>query len=99
MLAIAMALVAEPTLILMDEPTAGLAPMVAEEILALVQDIAEKGVSVMLIEQNVKAALRISDRAYILAEGRTQIDGSPQELMDGQVVAEIYLGGRRLKTS
>lgn len=99
MLAIAMALVAEPTLILMDEPTAGLAPMVAEEILALVQDIAEKGVSVMLIEQNVKAALRISDRAYILAEGRNQIDGSPQELMDGQVVAEIYLGGRRLKTS
>ena len=99
MLAIAMALVAEPTLILMDEPTAGLAPMVAEEILALVQDIAEKGVSVMLIEQNVKAALRISDRAYILAEGRNQIDGSPQELMDGQVVAEINLGGRRLKTS
>ena len=99
MLAIAMALVAEPTLILMDEPTAGLAPMVAEEILALVQDIAEKGVSVMLVEQNVKAALRISDRAYILAEGRNQIEGSPQELMEGQVVAEIYLGGRRHKTS
>jgi len=58
-----------------------------------------RDVSVMLIEQNVKAALRISDRAYILAEGRNQIDGSPQELMDGQVVAEIYLGGRRLKTS
>ena len=99
MLAIAMALVAEPTLILMDEPTAGLAPKVAEEILALVQDIAEKGVSIIFVEQNVKAALRISNRTYILAEGRNQIDGSTQELMEGQVIKEIYLGGRRLETS
>lgn len=99
MLAIAMALVAEPTLILMDEPTAGLAPKVAEEILALVQDIAEKGVSIIFVEQNVKAALRISNRTYILAEGRNQIDGPTQELMEGQVIKEIYLGGRRLETS
>ncbi len=98
MLAIAMALVAEPTLILMDEPTAGLAPKVAEEILSLVQDIAEKGVSVIFVEQNVKAALHISNRTYILAEGRNQIDGSTQELMEGQVIKEIYLGDRRIET-
>lgn len=98
MLAIAMALVAEPKLILMDEPTAGLAPKVAEEILSLVQDIAEKGVSVIFVEQNVKAALRISNRTYILAEGRNQIDGSTQELMEGQVIKEIYLGDRRIET-
>ena len=98
MLAIAMALVAEPKLILMDEPTAGLAPMVAEEILSLVQDIAEKGVSVIFVEQNVKAALSISNRTYVLAEGRNQIDGSTQELMEGQVIKEIYLGDRRIET-
>jgi len=99
MLAIAMALVAEPKLILMDEPTAGLAPKVAEEILSLVQDIAEKGVSVIFVEQNVKAALSISNRTYVLAEGRNQIDGSTQELMEGQVIKEIYLGDRRIETS
>ena len=98
MLAIAMALVAEPKLILMDEPTAGLAPKVAEEILSLVQDIAEKGVSVIFVEQNVKAALRISNRTYVLAEGRNQIDGSTQELMEGQLIKEIYLGDRRIET-
>jgi len=98
MLAIAMALVAEPKLILMDEPTAGLAPKVAEEILSLVQDIAEKGVSVIFVEQNVKAALSISNRTYVLAEGRNQIDGSTQELMEGQVIKEIYLGDRRIET-
>ena len=98
MLAIAMALVAEPKLILMDEPTAGLAPKVAEEILSLDQDIAEKGVSVIFVEQNVKAALSISNRTYVLAEGRNQIDGSTQELMEGQVIKEIYLGDRRIET-
>ncbi len=98
MLAIAMALVAEPKLILMDEPTAGLAPKVAEDLLSLVQDIAEKGVSVIFVEQNVKAALSISNRTYVLAEGRNQIDGSTQELMEGQVIKEIYLGDRRIET-
>lgn len=98
MLAIAMALVIEPTLLLMDEPTAGLSPKIAEKILVLIQDIAAKGVSIILVEQNVKAALRISDRTYLLAEGQNQIDGPAQELMEGGLVAEIYFGKRRLKT-
>ncbi len=95
MLAIAMALVVGPTLILMDEPTAGLSPKIAGEILVLAQDIAREGVSVLLVEQNVKAALRISDRTYILAEGQNQLDGPSQELVENQVVAEIYLGKKR----
>lgn len=98
MLAISMALVSDPKIILFDEPTAGLAPMVAVEILSLIKEIAAKGVSIILVEQNVKAAMGISNRTYILAEGRNQIDDFSQELMKGKLVADIYLGGRRLKS-
>ncbi len=99
MLAIAMALVAEPTLVLMDEPTAGLSPKVAQEVLALIRSIAAGGVSVLLVEQNAKAALRISDRAYVLAEGRKQHEGAAADLLDDPLVGEIYLGMRRTVTS
>jgi len=99
MLAIAMALVADPKVVLMDEPTAGLSPKIAEEILLLIKHIVSKGVSVVLVEQNVRAAMNISDRTYILAEGQNQIDGISGELMKSEVVADIYLGGRRFKTS
>ena len=94
LLALAMALVVEPTLVLMDEPTAGLSPKAAAEVLALVRDIAARGASVLLVEQNARAALRISDRAYILADGRNQLDGQAQALLDDPAVADIYLGGR-----
>jgi len=95
MLAIAMALVAEPTLVLMDEPTAGLSPRAAQEVLALIRSIAAEGVSVLLVEQNAKAALRISDRAYVLAEGRNQLQGAAVDLLNDPLVGEIYLGVRR----
>jgi len=95
MLAIAMALVAEPTLVLMDEPTAGLSPRAAQEVLALIRSIAAEGVSVLLVEQNAKAALRISDRAYVLAEGRNQLQGAAADLLNDPLVGEIYLGVRR----
>lgn len=95
MLAIAMALVAEPTLILMDEPTAGLSPKIAQEVLKLIRTIAARGVSILLVEQNAKAALRISDRAYVLAEGRKQHDGVAADLLNDPLVGEIYLGMRR----
>lgn len=99
MLAIAMALVADPKVVLMDEPTAGLSPKIAEEILVLIKHIVDKGVSIILVEQNVRAAMRMSDRTYILAEGQNQIDGISSELMKSDVVADIYLGGRRFKAS
>lgn len=94
-LAIAMALIAEPDLILMDEPTAGLSPKAAEDVAAIIQSIAKRGVAILLVEQNAKLALRFSDRAYILADGRNQHEGAARALLDDPVVGEIYLGGKR----
>ncbi len=99
MLAIAMALVAKPKIILMDEPTAGLSPKIAGEILKLIQQIVASDVSIILVEQNVKAAMQISDRTYILAEGQNQVDGISRELLKGKLIADIYLGSRRFETS
>ena len=94
LLAIAMALAAEPALVLMDEPTAGLSPRASGEVLALVRETAERGVSVLLVEQNAKAALGVSDRAYVLADGRNQTDADAHRLLEDPAVADIYLGGR-----
>ncbi len=94
-LAIAMALATDPKLILMDEPSAGLSPKAAEEVLEHARALTQRGVSILLVEQNVKQALRLADHCYILAEGRNQIDGPAAELQNNGVVAEIYLGSRR----
>ncbi|MDA4846172.1 ABC transporter ATP-binding protein [Hoeflea poritis] len=94
-LAIAMALIAEPRIILMDEPTAGLSPKASQDVLELIGKIAGDGVSVLLVEQNARMALGISDRAYILADGQNQMDGPAGDILDDPAVAEIYLGGRR----
>ncbi len=94
-LAIAMALIAEPQIILMDEPTAGLSPIASQEVLSMIREIAAGGVSVLLVEQNAKMALGISDRAYILADGQNQHEGPAGDMLDDPVVAEIYLGGKR----
>jgi len=94
-LAIAMALIAEPRLILMDEPTAGLSPKAAEDVVSVIRAIAAKGVAILLVEQNARLALGNSNRAYILADGRNQLDGPARNLLDDPVVGEIYLGGKR----
>ena len=96
-LAIAMALAAEPRLILMDEPSAGLSPKAANEVLEHARTLTAEGVSILLVEQNVNQAMRLSDYCYILAEGRNQIDGPTNDLLNDNVVGEIYLGGRRVK--
>ena len=98
-LAIAMALAAEPRLILMDEPSAGLSPKAAQEVLEHARTLAASGVSILLVEQNVNQAMRLSDHCYILAEGRNQIDGPADDLLNDKVVGEIYLGGRRVKSA
>lgn len=98
-LAIAMALAAEPRLILMDEPSAGLSPKAAQEVLEHARTLAASGVSILLVEQNVNQAMRLSDHCYILAEGRNQIDGRADDLLNDKVVGEIYLGGRRVKSA
>lgn len=95
-LAIAMALATKPRLILMDEPSAGLSPKAAQEVLEHVRTLTQDGVSILLVEQNVNQALRLADHCYILAEGRNQIDGPAQDLVNNKVVGEIYLGARRV---
>jgi branched-chain amino acid transport system ATP-binding protein len=96
-LAVAMALATQPRLILMDEPSAGLSPKAAQEVLELAQGLTESGATILLVEQNVNQALRLADYCYILAEGRNQIDGNAADLLGNSVVADIYLGGKRLR--
>jgi len=95
-LAVAMALATGPRLILMDEPSAGLSPKAAQEVLEQARALTETGVSILLVEQNVNQALRFSDHCYILAEGRNQLDGPARDLLGDKTVGEIYLGGRRV---
>lgn len=99
MLAVAMALANRPRVILLDEPTAGLSPKIAAEVLALVRGLTAQGVTVLLVEQNVKQALRVADHCYVLAEGRNQVDGPAAEIAADPVVGEIYLGGKRVAAS
>ncbi|MFT4728134.1 MAG: neutral amino acid transport system ATP-binding protein [Granulosicoccus sp.] len=94
-LAISMALVASPNLLLLDEPSAGLSPKAAQEVLGMLRSISRTRVAILMVEQNVKAALAVSDRAYILAEGRNQYEGVASELLNDPVLGQIYLGARR----
>ena len=95
MLAIARALMTDPTLLMLDEPTAGLAPRMVEEVFRHLRALAEVGIAVLMVEQNAKAALRVSDRGYVLAEGRNRFGGPARALLDEPQVAEAFLGGRR----
>ncbi len=94
MLAIARALMTEPTLLMLDEPTAGLAPRVVEDVFGRLRRLAESGIAVLMVEQNAKAALRESDRGYVLAEGENRVTGPARALLDDPGVAEAFLGGR-----
>ena len=96
MLAIARALMTEPTLLMLDEPTAGLAPLVVEEVFRQLRGLAQSGIAVLMVEQNAKAALRVSDRGYVLTEGRNRFAGAAPALLDDPAVAEAFLGGRPL---
>ena len=95
-LAVAMALAIDPQVILMDEPSAGLSPKAAQEVLEYTNALTEQGKTILLVEQNVKQALRLADHCYILADGQNQVDGPAQELLNDPVVGQIYLGGKRV---
>ena len=95
-LAVAMALAINPSVILMDEPSAGLSPKAAQEVLEYTRALTEQGVTILLVEQNVKQALRMADHCYILADGRNQVDGAADDLLSDPVVGQIYLGGKRV---
>ncbi len=95
-LAVAMALANNPSIIMMDEPSAGLSPKATEEVLQQAKDLTKDGVSILLVEQNVKQALKLADHCYILAEGTNQLNGKAADLLNDPVVGEIYMGGKRL---
>ena len=92
-LAVARALLNQPRLIMLDEPTAGLSPIAAEELFSAIRALAESDVALLMVEQNARAALRISDRAYILTEGINRIDGDAASLLEDDEIGEIFLGG------
>jgi len=99
MLAVARALIVEPKLLVLDEPSAGLSPKLVSMVFAMLSDIRRAGMTILLVEQNAKAALAIGDRAYVLVEGRQAHEGVAAELWNDPVVAELYLGQRAHQSS
>ncbi len=93
MLAMGRALMSKPRLLLLDEPSMGLAPIFIEEIFSIIQEIKEQGTTVLLIEQNAKMALSIADRGYVLETGKIVLEGTGQELLASDEVRKAYLGG------
>jgi branched-chain amino acid transport system ATP-binding protein len=92
MLAIACGLMAEPKLLLLDEPSSGLSPILVNEIGQIVYDINQGGTTILLVEQNAKLALDLADRCYVLETGNIVLSGKAKELMDSQEVKKAYLG-------
>ncbi|MGI8726859.1 MAG: ABC transporter ATP-binding protein [Solirubrobacterales bacterium] len=93
MVAMAMALMPEPRLLLIDEPSAGLAPAFVDVIFEKLIEINEAGVTILMVEQNAKRALAMSDRGYVLDLGRSRFEGPGKELISDPKVADLYLGG------
>lgn len=92
MLALARALVGQPKALLLDEPSTGLAPLLVTEVLQKIQQLKSSGLAILLAEQNVQGALRISDRAYVMKTGRVALDGPAAELMKSEEINQAYLG-------
>ena len=93
MLAMGRALMSKPHIVLMDEPSMGLAPILVQEIFRIIKEINATGVTVFLVEQNAKMALSISDRAYVMETGNIVLSGSGKELSESEEVQKAYLGG------
>lgn len=93
MLAIARALMARPQLLMMDEPSLGLAPKLVNEVFSIIQSMKEEGKTILLVEQNARKALQCADRGYVMETGEIVMEGSAQALLDSQRVKEAYLGG------
>ncbi len=93
MLAVGRALITGPKVIMLDEPTAGLAPKVVGDVFSDLRRLADSGVAVLIVEQNARAALRSSDRGYVLVEGRNRLHGTAASLLDDPAVGRAFLGG------
>lgn len=93
MLALGRGLMAKPKLLLLDEPSLGLAPLLVREIFRVAGELREHGTTILLVEQNARAALQLADRGYVLETGRVVLEGTSEELLDDERVQEAYLGG------
>jgi len=95
MVAIGRALMLQPRLMLLDEPSAGLSPLLVSHVFDRIREVRSLGVTILIVEQNAKAALAVSDRGTVLAEGRARISGPAQDLLTDPEVGALYLGARR----
>ena len=95
MLAVGRALMSRPKLMMMDEPSLGLAPLVVQDIFSIIKEINRQGVTILLIEQNANMALRIADRGYVLETGQISMTGTGLELLNDESVKAAYLGTKK----
>ncbi len=95
MLAVGRALMSRPKLLMLDEPSLGLAPLIVQQIFSIIQDINKTGVTILLIEQNANMALKIADLAYVIETGHIVLKGSGEELLQNETVREAYLGKKK----
>jgi len=93
MLAISRAMMGRPELLLLDEPSMGLAPLIVREIFSVIKQLNESGTTILLVEQNAKAALNVADHAFVIETGEIVLEGLARDLMDNPKVKEAYLGG------
>ena len=93
MLALGRALMSKPELLMLDEPSLGLAPILVDEVFQIIREINSKGMTVLLVEQNARAALKVADKAYVLETGAISLSGTGQELLNNPKVRAAYLGG------
>jgi ABC-type branched-subunit amino acid transport system ATPase component len=93
LVAMARALMPKPDLLLLDEPSAGLSPQNVDEIFLRIEDIRDRGFSIIMVEQNARRALALSDRAYVLEQGQNRFTGNGLDLLHDPKVAQLYLGG------
>lgn len=93
MLAIGRALMSRPEILLLDEPSMGLAPLIVKDIFSIIKDINKAGTTILLVEQNANMALQISNRAYVIRNGVIEIEGKAEELLNNDEIKNAYLGG------
>ena len=93
MLAMGRALMSHPKLLMLDEPSMGLAPILVEQIFEIIKELNDAGTTILLVEQNAEMALEVSDRAYVIESGRVSLSGTGEELRNSDTIKKAYLGG------
>ena len=93
MLAMGRAMMSEPKLLMLDEPSMGLAPLLVEQIFDIIRELHKAGATILLVEQNAQMALEVADRAYVLETGKITLSGSGRELLESDAIKKAYLGG------